>query len=1024
MGGESTREKIFGRNIIPGRGRRGLARQFGLGPENPPRMPGKDKGFIVAERGGSFGGGVTPQSSFLAIESDVSNAMWILETNFKTPAADNPRREDILALLEAAEEVKIGFQRGQISELRRQVEAKLACIEFFYDEWRGGADSKEGTQGTTKGMQTMAVRPVDDAQIFTRLLKIPEVAKEFANLIKTASNIDPVTGLRVRAMYSWNSRQHELSGAADNGNYQAEESGKLYAWMLYEISGMHAEADDVPLLPGQKVPGFPEAKPGMIANRLDSYMLKVIAHLEAVVPYEKGSRVSEFWQEFWKKKALLYEAHSVDPTDIEAARTGAGAREIPGGRDKRTGEPATHGDVMYMGNFLCAPYGIVNWKIQPQEVINIIQLNQTRLGRVVQSSPRGVDELVDVDWTKVNLQPGNGLHTDAYVRYHLYRSCAEQTYNWWMEHILSIKEKEAVVKGALLKAIEGGESHSAVYANWCGKERQEAEIGAMKSESLWVHTTTEIREMFRDKSLQGLFNEWANAGGDQLKWLELYGRGFGENEMKESPMTPWQAAFILLRIYGSQEKIKVKGGSFSPNEVINKAIKDEKIMVGNEMRDWAWCAADSGNRGQSFTDYLKELDAAARQIEEISHEHRSGDIDAIADSVGVTANLLTWSLSATEKDKVRTDSSTKADSRLLFLIQQFSDPIIGFYTFQRKFFEEPVKKATGYSKADETSIYHKHVQMEQLFGQLLLRLREFSDDGAGDKFQELCAGSRIINPGVNYNSADYLEFYQPPETENKLNGLIWLYPDILRPIEVMMLKLSAPYVERNRNYWYDPETLESGLNPWDVIGSVEDRAFFLNYIGTKDQNLSAVFNQEWIDRFKERFHCAEWDGFRHKALRKVLGLKPPVGFKEEDPNQQEKKTKEILGKASSVFGGFLGWLPWPRPISQWFVVPAAYNVAKFATFKIAELWPATSWLITKGFFNLSLPELVPVIGGATFFEISVPFILGIYALRPFWQLLRLGAFTADKIPVLRSIIGCRQTRIDLDRRWKETNAIS
>jgi len=702
---------------------------------------------------------------------------------------------------------------------------------------------------------------------------------------------------------------------------------------------------------------------------------------------------------------------------------------------------------MYMGNFLCAPGGIVNWDIQEQGVKDKIHQNQIALEREEQDFPRGVDELVGIDWKQVYLEPGKGLHPEAYKRYRALRTYAEETYLWWLDQVLGIVEKENLLQGGNLAVIENGAKNPNVYASWQGKKRQEAELAALMSEVLWVHNAPEIREQYRDKNLVNkIIIPWSNMGGDALKNLELYGRGFSLNEIKESPMTPWQAAFILRRLYDSKDLITTDDGkTFTFEEIFNQAVLNKSEIIGMSIvarnpgflkdkekewdnRNWEWCARHSGNPGQTFVEYLREVDKKAREIDGDLHDGKITEEEAEkgARGVGATKNLLRWSFSAEERKEIFKNEG--ADYRLKFLADNFSNSVIGYFVFQKQFFEYLIKRAINYDQSDEQTIYGKHKLLEQIYGQVLLRLRKFTTDGSGDHFQEyLTAGPRLIKPGYDYaGSPDlFLQLYKPPEKEDRTNACLWIYPDMFRPIEIMMMKLSEGYARGAEEYWHDPEQPGKELYPWEAIGSVEDRDFFLWYIATKDQNFSSVFGEEYMTEFRKRFHCEFWDVLRHKALRRILILKPPVGFKEEEKDGGEKKTKGILSKFPYV-GPVLAVLPWPRSISEWFLAPAAFNIATRVVSLAGKLIPAIPALSINPLFGWEgLTLMIPLLEKtAVFFQPSLPYILGIYLLRipviGVVPILRWLARLADKNPVLRKIFGCRQTRVDLNRRWQET----
>ena len=967
-----------GKGEMPKQNRRGEL----IGPDEGSFRGEKNNKMNLRERGGGGGGGDhfdVNTASANEIESEMNQRLEKVERSYEKPEHDEARAEAVYELVNEMLNTA-GKERSEIRkihELRDVVQAKLACLAFFHGSFRPEA----GTSGATGLANKNSAKMVDDGKIFSILLKDKRIAAAFGKLVDAGVDSS-------KANVTWNSLSAELERKAKNSNW-AEFSPEMYAWMLWDISFMHAEADD---------PDF--------VNATDEYPSKSILNIGKYLTYE-GIDLEN--RAFLDEQVIELKAWGVDPTDAMAAKSKIKRQKYPNSLSVRTGEVAKHSDLFDLGDYFCWN-GAIDWKKQESSVLDIIYNNQDRLRRVRQDQPRGVDEMKGINWFELNLTPGEGLVPESYRLYVWMRRQSEYTLGWIRDQVIPSRAKwqNAENLSVVTSAVLGAQ----VYKDWVDRERAFTEAAAFHSELLWNHAMRfEAAGMLRDKEMGQRVNGYCSPGGDGRRDLELWGRTFSERVLRDTPISPRQAAFMLLRMYcGTTKGVEADGNVFSLEEILNKAADE-----------WGWqdYLKNDGHGKQKFSDYLRELETTARKLD----NHKQG-IDILpnqdlrnnrekVEKMGLKEEDLSWTISAIQAEDIR----DKRSWRMAFLMGRFSYPIYRYAMYQYTFIEDLIKTGIGYHEADENGIYWKQREFEQIWGGMLINLRNFTEDGKGDRFAEFVAGERLVGPASRFGE-DYKHKYIPPEDDKLANALLYLEGMYGRKIEYAMLLLSEDFASNVPEYWIDPENPRRKLYSWEAVGDVGDRHLIMQHI-TEVAEGADFFTGDRRKELRKRFHCTRPEVEFNRRVREYLGLPPPLGDKSA-PSQTESKGKGLLGSIPFI-GPYLGWAPLPRSATEWGIMPFGYalgssalNLAVNPLLSLIKIGSTTAALSLGALGGLSLAP-----AGLVFFELSLPYLAGVLALR--WLVMPIirALFRGfEKIPGLR-YIGARGSKVELGKRFRD-----
>ena len=102
---------------------------------------------------------------------------------------------------------------------------------------------------------------------------------------------------------------------------------------------------------------------------------------------------------------------------------------------------------------------------------------------------------------------------------------------------------------------------------------------------------------------------------------------------------------------------------------------------------------------------------------------------------------------------------------------------------------------------------------------MLINLRNFTEDGKGDRFAEFVAGERLVGPASRFGKT-IIHKYTPPEDDKLANALLYLEGMYGRKIEYAMLLLSEDFASNVPEYWIDPENPRRKLYSWEAVGDV------------------------------------------------------------------------------------------------------------------------------------------------------------------------------------------------------------
>lgn len=1034
----------------------------GKGEEWSPDTGGRPPGLEISKEwkgkvreragGGRRGGGANPSSSFQTIEKWIATEMALIEAENRAPTHDDSRVEAIRELLTEAERHQLETQRAtehkEMAGLRQAVEAKLGLLEFYHDAWRGG---KLGEGGAAAGVRKILehVKIIDDKQVLRTLMADEAIAGEFGELINTHDDPHPtIRDLKKRQdMGGWNGMAQKLEEDRQKWNQGADVVGSMkktsaerYGYMLYDILGLAAEADDPSLPKDFKHPGREAAYHPRFWDQKENLVLKYHPNVTGGLAWEQvGGRLPQELFHYWRWPAAVFKPSDFDPldpdqvidmTDVAAVQAGLAAlkeddkkKPISNSTSTKTGLPANHGDILYLGNFIAWPK-MWDWTKVPEEVRRQIHSNQVALsgvdGREVvhyddpNFHPRGVAELKKIDWTKIDFKQGEALRlASPYTAWCQEKGKGEDTLeDWFLKTVLdavqaSKTEGKPVNLDQIMQPFWSNESH--FYKTWISTDRMRAEVRAMQSTLLWLYEIPYYQSyMWRDKAQAGALGQLGMIGGDAERSFQLYGRDFDQRSLNESPITPSQAAFMLLRIYGRTAELKTNSGrATNTRDLLNKAVTSKESELGSNLvedslgkgkRKWQDAARADGRGRQTFVEFLEEIDRDRREETDLS---------------GLTGKALDWSLAARERSEVIAEAQRTGNHRLLYLMEVFSASSLAI--FQWRFFEEVVKNGVGYHAADEEKIFNAHNRFEQFYGQTLMHLRDFTP--GGDRFLEYAAGRLVVGGEVE----NYLDNYTPFWEENKTgNAALWLFPLVTRQIEHLMVHLSRGFSTRFTAYHSDPETKESLTHNLDLaVASPEDRYLLLQLIFEQDDNARSVFGSEGIRNLQERFHCTGLRAEVHKRMRKAFLIEDPVGYKQEDPEAAGEKRKSTLQK---FLPGFLQQVfdISPLPIRSWAdaLMAPGLNLMVRAGF----LW-MNAFAANAGWgLNLSLSEFLrfpqnPIFGlNLAFFGLNLAWITTMV-------LQRKAVFPAIRWILARRAFeklwfGVRKTRVNLGLRYQ------
>jgi len=322
----------------------------------------KPKGSLAEKaRFRTVGAGIgkpNPGDSVAEIRRYVDNRMRALETTFASPHKENLVVQEVEKLLQEASTGEYHPQAADKVELKKYrllMETKIKALRFFHSVWRSGDLEKDEAGATGKGIHEIAPKSsvVDDGQFFSRLLGDAEIAEEFGKLVDTAyDRHQDYPELRVRTRFSWNEKQAELAEKFRDDDYGAQESAEYYAWMLWDIACMHAEADDLSMPEGVEFPFYAGAKGPKLAYPEDQLSLKKTSVFFGWLGWEPTTLINEQWREFWYRPALRYRTQGVDPEN-PAAATSPNRSLLPNADSFLEGKPARHGDMFRVSNYLC-----------------------------------------------------------------------------------------------------------------------------------------------------------------------------------------------------------------------------------------------------------------------------------------------------------------------------------------------------------------------------------------------------------------------------------------------------------------------------------------------------------------------------------------------------------------------------------------------------------------------------------------------------------------------------------------------
>jgi len=460
-------------------------------------------------------------------------------------------------------------------------------------------------------------------------------------------------------------------------------------------------------------------------------------------------------------------------------------------------------------------------------------------------------------------------------------------------------------------------------------ERALAEMRYYKSEMMEIQLRQWEQIEARTPELVKLINLFCDAGGDAEVWYNLYGRQLnreGQAGLLQNPNSPGQIAHILRRIYRNRPEIWSQMGiGENSEELLNKFA--EKVF------EWS---PEPGE--ESFYQWLGRIEREGRRPEQEQEKKGRREIITKAE----LGELLKYGMLEKEwreldlppevrerwkyylggliKDeglpKNIKDELVKARriSKLMFF---FSHAAPNFGYFQKMFFEEVIKGATGYGEANEENLHFAEIGFRNRLKGILLGLHDY--DKRGDRLQEWMAGEIMQTPEetaeVFWKEILYLVrlHYNTIQTAIRLGD-----PNLI---------VSLPR-DHELFRWIDQQGNIHLMDRHEAVMTPEDRGRIIGYfeqLQFRGKGLTHLTLAE-LGRMRERYHCTRgmeiWHRFKMRWLYNIRDKKLP----------EEVQKPGIFARLDQLIGIFppiaRAAFPFPKSLPEIAAMPVSIALAE------------------------------------------------------------------------------------------------
>lgn len=787
----------------------------------------------------------------------------------------------------------------ELVRLRRLLKARLKLSRAF-DVWNDHAN--DSMDNIREAYQDAGIK-LQGSKIFSPLLENNEIRQEFFSLMSTS--LARASEARAGRAFTNEQMEQDLQTLGEQHGIDSPQVwARRKAWQLYVVTAAHAELDD----PTIQHPDEHRNVKYVMNPRRGVYLNKGLSG--TVNPVEFG-----LLDEQVEVVALRDEAGNV--TGHEGRRLDGLLKtyaeylgehnfwlylsEHDGGSFWRKQDPRVLERVLERHrNFRDAqhPFGIIRVDHEGNPI--------TGRNAGVVDVPVSGEDLALVNWNLVTTTNQNtNLLADAYETWLDKCRKSEWTRKKVAEEILpqlgDLETMELIAK--LSGEIERQEKP--MVQRHAPFERKVAIVNWLKSK-VCERFLKEIEQgNARDINLQQRLNQrFYHHGGDAQRLEHLYKREFSKKSLESQPISIKQAATYLRMIWADKSPIDFDGHEAFIDQTTGQPISLRGVLE-NGARAGGW--QEEPGVATSFYQWL----------DVIRHDPQYENA---------------WSWRADQKNAelarlsevLRANPNDVRSANIAWFIQNYSESIYQFSTFQRDYFEFMAYNGIGYFETRRDDLYRRFSQAELVYGAALISLRRFTPHEAqpGDRMLEVIAGAIMRDHPGNFK-------YASLEDRDATNFPIWLEGDDRRRMFESLTMGTHDYCHRRYELKDDlpdhPKT-KSQLRIDQVEDNIEDASAIIEVFERKSRVGEGFFKPDRLKEIRKSLGVERWEVQAHRLKRWIFGVR--------DETIEEVKS----GAGEEVKKGLYG-LPILGPIIGRAEIIGAHpfvtNAAELATYTIA-----------------------------------------------------------------------------------------